>query len=474
MVQKFWYVEWVYYDSRLGTPLDLSEAFPRFLITVKKLILINPLNRKRASLAMNKSSRFPPLALGIIAALTPDGWEIEIIDENFSQFKYKKGDLVGITAYTSSVNRAYEIAKIYRDKNIPVIMGGIHASTRPEEVKKHVNSVVVGEAEGIWNRVLCDFESGNLQKTYLSKKTDLAKLPIPRHDLFDKRYMFGAIQTARGCPMDCEFCSVTSFNGNTYRQRPVEDVLDELEKIQKKKIFFLDDNIIGYGKTSSKRALNLFRGIIERGIKKDWFCQASLNFADNEEVLKYAAKSGCRMVVLGLEAQNISALRDANKNLNLKMGINGYTEAFRKINKYGIAVIGAFIYGFDSDTSEILDARTNYINSSEIDVAQTTFLTPLPGTRLFNRLIKEDRLLYKNFPLDWQHFDMTEVVFKPKLMKPEELTLAMNKFDAKFGKAIFKKFFKTLFATRNIVTSIWALITNINYQNVRRRKKYDT
>ena len=420
---------------------------------------------------MNKSSRFPPYAFGIIAALTPDDWNIEIIDENFSEFKYIKGDLIGITAYTASVNRAYQIAKIYRDKKIPVIMGGIHASTRPEEVKNRVDSVVVGEAEGVWSRVLCDFESGNLQKTYLSKKVDLAGMPIPRHDLFDKRYMFGAIQTARGCPMDCDFCSVTSFNGHTYRQRPVEDVLDELGKIPKSKIFFLDDNIIGYGKTSLKRALDLFRGIIERGIKKDWFCQASLNFADDEEVLKYASKSGCRMVVLGLEAENISALKDANKNLNLKMGINSYKQAFRKINKYGIAVIGAFIYGFDSDTSEILDARTNYVTSSGIDVIQATLLTPLPGTRLFDRLLKENRLLYKNFPSDWQRFDMTEVVFQPNLMKPEELTLSMNKSDAKFGKSILRKFFRTLFATKSIITAVWALITNLNYQNVRKNKR---
>jgi radical SAM superfamily enzyme YgiQ (UPF0313 family) len=129
--------------------------------------------------------------------------------------------------------------------------------------------------------------------------------------------MFGSIQTARGCPMECEFCAVNSFNGHTYRQRPIEDVLDELEKIPQKKFFFVDDNIIGYSKSASVRALGLFKGIIERGIKKEWFCQASLNFADDEEILKYAAKSGCRMVVLGLEAENVKSLKDANKKLNL-------------------------------------------------------------------------------------------------------------------------------------------------------------
>ncbi len=438
---------------------------------MKKLILINPVNKSRPGLAINKSSRFPPLALGIVAALTPNGWVVQIIDENFTEFKYQEADLVGITATTASVNRAYEIAKIFRDKNIPVIMGGIHAFFRYEEAAKFVDSVAVGEAEGIWSRVIEDFESKNLQKMYISKKIDLAEMPRARHDLFDKRYMFGSIQTARGCPMDCEFCAVTSFNGHTYRQRPVEDVLDELETIPQKMFFFVDDNIIGYGKSASKRALDLFKGIIERGIKKEWFCQASLNFADDEEILEYAAKSGCRMVVLGLEAENTESLKDANKKLNLKMGINSYANAFKKINKYGIAVIGAFIYGFDSDTPETLDNRTNYIVSSGVDVVQTTFLTPLPGTRLFNKMLKESRLLHTNFPSAWNRFDMTEAIFKPKLMEPAELGLAMTKCDVKVGKAIWKKFFKTLFATRNFRTAIWALITNINYQNVRNNKK---
>lgn len=438
---------------------------------MKKLILINPVNKSRPGLRNKKSSKVPPLGLGIVAALTPDNWDVKIIDEHFTEPTFQEADLVGITACTASANRAYEIAKIYRDKNIPVIMGGLHASLCSEEAAKYVDSVVVGEAEGIWNKVIADFQSENLKKIYISKKTDLAKMPIPRHDLFNKGYMFGAIQTARGCPMDCEFCSVTSFNGHTYRQRPIEDVLDEIEKITQDLFFFVDDNIIGYGKANSKRALDLFKGMISRGIKKDWFCQASLNFADDEEILKYAAKSGCRMVVLGLEAENIESLKDANKNLNLKMGVNSYENTFAKIHKYGIAVIGAFIYGFDSDTPEILDNRTDYIINSGVDAIQTTFLTPLPGTRLFNRIQKEDRLLYTNFPSDWDYFDvMNEAVFKPKLMDVTELDLAIEKCNVKIGKSILKKFFKTIFATKNVRTAVWALITNINYQTVRRRK----
>jgi radical SAM superfamily enzyme YgiQ (UPF0313 family) len=439
---------------------------------VKKLILINPVDKVFAGKRIKRSSKIPPLGLGIVAALTPNDWTVKIIDENFTDSIYEEADLVGITACTASANRAYEIAKIYRDKNIPVIMGGIHASLQYEEAVKYVDSVVVGEAEGIWSRLLSDFESGNLKKVYISKKMDLANMPIPRHDLLHKRYLFGAVQTARGCPMDCDFCSVTSFNGHTFRQRPIEDVLDEIERIPQNLFFFVDDNIIGYGKSNAERALDLFKGMIRRGIKKDWFCQASLNFADNEEILAYAAKSGCRMVILGLEAENIEPLKDANKKLNLKIGVNSYADILKKIHKYGIAVVGAFIYGFESDTPKILDKRTDYIINSGVDVIQTTFLTPLPGTRLFKKMVKEDRLLFKNFPSDWNYFDvMTEVVFKPKLMDIAELSSAMDKCDAKIRKVILKKFFKTLFATRSLKTALWALVTNIKYQNVRKRRK---
>ncbi len=433
---------------------------------MKKLLLINPVNKARVGLTINKSSRFPPIGLGIVAALTPDNWVVEILDENFDEFQYQEADLVGITAFTASVNRAYEIAKLYRINKIPVVMGGIHASLQNEEAIQYVDSIVVGEAEGVWRQVIKDYENNNIQKIYKSEKLDLSKTPIARHDLFNKGYMFGSIQTARGCPMDCDFCSVTSFNGNTYRQRPIENVLDEMGKIPQKMIFIVDDNIIGHGKAASKRALNLFKGIINRGIKKEWFCQASLNIADNEEILKYAAKAGCRMVFIGLEAENDESLKDANKKLNLKMGVNSYETAFKKINKHGIAVLGAFIYGFDTDNYDVLENRTNFVIKSGVDVIQTTILTPLPGTRLFNKMFNEGRLLHTNYPSDWNYYDMTEAIFIPKLMEAVELNSCMKKCNARVGKAIGKKFFKTLVATKNFKTAMWALSSNINYQNV--------
>lgn len=433
----------------------------------EKLVLINPVNPRKIGLTVNLSSRFPPLGLGIVAALTPNDWEIEIIDENFEPFEYREADLVGLTAFTAAATRAYKIAGFYKEKGIPVILGGIHASMVPEEALKYVDTVVIGEAESVWSKVISDFEAGEMKRVYKGEWLDLKEMPQPRRDLFHPGYMFSSIQTARGCPMDCEFCCVTAFNGRQYRQRPVEDVLDELETIRQKRVFFVDDNIIGYGKKAEERAISLFKGMIEREIRKDWFCQASMNFADNEEVLEYAAKSGCRMVFLGVEAEDVNALREVNKKLNVQVQ-NTYEETFHRINRYGIAVLGAFIYGMDTDTSEAIRSRTDYILRSGVDVMQVTFLTPLPGTRLANKLGQEGRLLYTDFPADWDHYDMTEVVHKPLRMEPDELRTTMFESVSRLYSrtSLSQKFVKTWRSTRSFTTAMWAYTSNMNYCNV--------
>lgn len=440
---------------------------------VKRLLLVNPVNPSRVGLTVNPSSRFQPLGLGIVAALTPRDWKVEIVDENFVPFEYREADLVGLTAFTSAVTRAYEISNLYKEKGIPTVLGGIHASMLPEEALQYVDSVVIGEAESVWAEIIADFEAGKMQEVYKGDWLDLEEMPHPRRDLFHPGYMFGSIQTSRGCPMNCEFCSVTVFNGHQYRKRPVEMVLDELETIPQKKVFFVDDNMIGFGKQDEERAISLFKGIIKRGIKKDWFCQASMNFANNEEVLEYAAKSGCRMVFLGVEAENIDSLEEVSKKLNLRIGVDAFEETFRCINRYGIAVLGAFIYGMDGDTLGKLRHRTGYILNSGVDVMQITHLTPLPGTSLFNRLRNEGRLLYTNFPADWVHYDMTEVTYKPVSMSPQELTEVMHESTCRLYNRwfIWRKFIKTWRSTRNLTTTMWAYNSNVNYRNVAFRRQ---
>ena len=434
----------------------------------KRLLLINPLSTMREGLILHSHVIYPPTGLGIVAALTPSDWQVEIIDENFGRFEYREADLVGITALTSSATRAYDLAAIYREKGIPTVIGGIHASMSPEEAQQHVDAVVVGEVEGVWKELIRDFETGQLKKVYHAELLPFENAVWPRRDLFRPEYQFASIQTTRGCPMKCDFCSVHTFNGSKYRVRPVEEVLDELETIAHEKIYFVDDNLIGYGKKAQERAIALFRGMLDRGIKKQWFCSASMNFADNEEVIRLAAEAGCVMVLLGIESERIEQLEETNKKLNVKIGIDHYADVFQKIHKYGISVLGAFIYGLESDTPETMRRRTEYINNADIDAVQATILTPLPGTALFNRMKEEGRLILHDFPHDWQKYDFAEIVFRHNNMSREEFMkeVRMN-WDMLYNDDILKrKFLRTLKQTRSTLAGIWSYGSNLQYHNM--------
>jgi radical SAM superfamily enzyme YgiQ (UPF0313 family) len=456
----------------------------------KKLLLINPISPDNRGISVNQGQRYPPLGLGMVAALTPDTWDIEILDEVFDPYNYttdfREADLVGFTAFTFTVVRAYEIAAIYREKGIKTVIGGIHASMLPEEAAQYVDAVVVGEAEGIWKQVISDFEAGNLKTRYEGGLCELKGQPKPRHDLFHPGYWFAAIQTTRGCPMNCSFCSVTAFNGNHYRMRPVEEVLDEIESVQHKSmLFFVDDNIIGYGKESREHALAIFRGMVERGITKQWFSQASINFADNDEVMQAASDSGCRLILLGIEAEKAVQLKEANKMLNAK-NVGSYANIFRRIHRHNISILGTFLFGMDSDSAQSMRDRVKFILNSGVDAYMTTILTPLPGTVLFNRLKQENRLLDMDYPEGWGRYQFTNVVFKPGKMSPDELLDEMMKNWKQLYslRTIRLKAFKTFMNQRNwnlkkwfstgTEATGWAYYTNWHYHqymNIKSKNK---
>lgn len=433
-----------------------------------KLLLINPLNQYRKGFVLNPKSTYPPIGLGIIAALTPDHWDVEILDENFEEFELKDVDLVGFTAFTAQIYRAYELSGKFRQHGIKTVIGGIHASMVPDEAMKYADSVVIGEAESTWATLISDFENNKLKKSYRGELLPMNGFPKARHDLFHPSYDFTSIQTTRGCPMKCEFCSVHRFNGSRYRQRPVEEVLDEMEIMPHNNMFIVDDNIIGYSKQSQRRAIELFKGMIKRKIGKEWFTQASLNIADNEDVLKYMSEAGCRMIFLGIESEKEAQLKEQNKGLNVKIGGDKYQEVFDKIHNAGITVLGSFIFGMDADTVEDLHARADYILNSSIDCYQTGVLTPLPGTPLFERFLKEDRMLYSNFPEDWQHYHVYEVAIRPKQMELESLREEMTKVWSKiYNKEVFtRKFINALRSTKNANSAIWSFFTNMHYHNM--------
>lgn len=428
----------------------------------KKLLLINPVDYSGKSLAISPGNKYPPLGLGIVAALTPSDWDIEILDENHSKFHFKPADLVGITSTTPSANRAYKIASDYRKKKIPVVMGGVHATILPEETVNYVDSVVVGEAEGAWTQVIEDFENNKLKRIYKGGMHSMSGSPLPRRDLFHKNYWMSSLQTSRGCPMNCDFCVVPKISGKRIRYRPVKEVVDELETIKQHTLWIIDDNLLNSDHASRSRAKLLFEEIIRRGIKKEWYTFASVNGVNDEELLRLAYKSGCRMLFVGIESDDKESLKEAGKYLNFKAAEKKYRSLFHKIHKHGICIEGGVIFGFDGDTPAKIKNRISFCAKSGIDAYHLTTLTPFPGTGLFDRLKNEKRIIYDDYPTDWSKYTWKEMVFNPKQAIKEdlekEIVLAHKKL---FNKTFLRlKFIKTFLATRSYSAAKWAYYSN--------------
>lgn len=442
----------------------------------RKLLLINPVEKADINISNVSVLRLPPLCLAYIAALTPSDWDIKIIDENIEPFTLESADLVGLTAMTSNAPRAYEIAALCLEKGIKTVMGGIHASILYDEAIQFVDSVVIGEAESVWQSLIHDFKNNRLKKFYRGEHTSLEKLVKAGRDLYSDKYKIkNSVQTARGCPMDCEFCSVTIFNGGKYRQRPVEEVLDELESIGSRLVYFVDDNILGYGEKAEQRAIQLFRGMKERGLNKRWASQVGIDFANNPEVLKHAQKAGCSAVFIGFESLNEESLQDMHKIRNLKARVNNYKEIVKRIHNYGIGVIGAFTFGSDGDKKDIFSRTTEFLLDSKMDAQQLTILTPLPGTRLSRRLAQEGRLLFTDYPEDWKYYDFTEAVFKPKHMTPDELKEGVAEIyrHTTLRATSLKRALYSLLSTKNLYTTLIAYVFNRGYGSICMRK-YET
>jgi radical SAM superfamily enzyme YgiQ (UPF0313 family) len=360
------------------------------------------------------------LALPTIAALTPEDVQVNITDENIEQIDFDKDvNLVGVTYNTWLAPRAYEIADEFRKRGVIVVPGGIHPSMLPYEAIHHADAVVIGEAENVWRNLIEDFRKNKLQLFYKSSQLPkLENLPTPRWDLLkNERYFYHTIQTTRGCPYDCEFCTVKAMSGGKYRYKPVKDMIKEVERLldlEKKLFFFVDDNFIG----NRKHAKKLLSELVS--LKIVYFAQVSINLARDEELLSLLAESGCRKVVIGFESLVNANLRQMGKDKSYK--IEQYAEDIMKIQSFGIEIQGFFIFGYDFDDETVFKKTVDFINNANLCAVALWILTPLPGTRLFRRFDREGRLLYNH----WRKYDGSHVCFKPKLMSPETLQNGYN------------------------------------------------
>ncbi len=348
----------------------------------------------------------------MLAALTPDDVEVSLVDEAVDEVDLNaEVDLVGISAMTTQAPRAYQIADAFRARGVKVVLGGMHPSACPQEAAEHADAVVVGEAEGVWPRVIEDAGQGRLQQFYQADtRPDLADVPVPRRDLLnqDAYLTTGLVQASRGCPFGCSFCTVTRFFGRTYRFRPVEKVIEEVAGLREKLVIFVDDNIMGLPAYSKRFFEQL------AGLGKTWFSQASLTMLKDARLLKLAARSGCRGLFVGLESLSQSALQHWGKNFNA--GVS-YRDAIARLHDHGIGVIGSFIFGADEDDPDVFDRTVEFVERAHLDAAQFSILTPLPGTRFYEEMEREDRLIDRN----WAHYDGGHVVFRPRNMSADKL-----------------------------------------------------
>jgi radical SAM superfamily enzyme YgiQ (UPF0313 family) len=368
------------------------------------------------------SFTFPELSLLIIAALT-DSSEAEFfyMDEKFDEVDYaQKFDLIVLTALSSKAAHAYRMAAEFRKRGVYTVMGGPHASVMPDEARSFVDTVIIGEAENSWKEFLNDFKAGNPKPFYDGKKkmTDLKLSPIPRYDLLkNEAYRNIPIQTTRGCPHDCEFCSNSVLFGKTYRSKSIEQVLEEIKAIKKnpvlrhKFLFFVDDNMFA----NKKYSKSLLRAIIGEKMRLRWITQTDISIAEDEELLDLMFQAGCKVVLIGFESLSKNNLEKID--IWKRKQVENYSAYARKIQSHGISIRGSFIVGLDNDTGTVFQETVSFITENQIH-PQIVILTPIPGTRLYARLKRENRLLPEPF---WDQLSPYRVCFEPKLLSKKEL-----------------------------------------------------
>lgn len=381
--------------------------------------------------------QFTPLSLGILAALS-SGHELKIVDEDWQNIPLDDGfDLVGITATTFTSERAYALARKFKQRGAKVILGGVHPSILPEECLDHTDSVVIGEAEYVWKDVLRDAEQGKLERIYRSNRpTEMNDVPFPRRDLLDEPSWFTCIQATRGCPNSCRYCYLPATPWKEYRKRAVELVVEELHSLKQNIFFFVDDNLFA----DRNYAIRLFKAIAP--LKKSWAIQSPTTIGDDDELLDAMAAGGCFNVQVGFQSFNKDSLKWASVEHNRA---EKYRELVERLHERKIIVAGFFMFGFDTDGPGVFDATVEQVKFIDIDDANLYILTPYPGTPIYVRFKREGRLLegVRRTQFGWSH-----AVFHPKQMTHEELEQGVQRaydllypfFRKKLKKVIFKRF----------------------------------
>lgn len=407
---------------------------------MKKILMISPARRR----AKNEDFVFKMsfLNLPYLAAATPPEYCVEIVDEEHQKIDFDvRPRLVALTAQTPVAPHAYEIAREFRRRGVLVVMGGVHASTLPQEALQYVDSVVIGEGESIWPQLLSDLENGALKPIYeVGTDHDLTGLPWPRRDLLNPRHYIPLtmVETTRGCPHQCDFCGVSRFFGHRYRKRPVTEVIAELSRLfgggfrhpasrffaglgfdlpyflERRLVYFIDSN---FGADTH------YTGRLLEALKKMdvlWWAHATVDIANNDDFLRLMADSGGLALNIGFESLSDENLKVMHKSF---AGRFDYAAAVKKIHRYGIGVMGTFVVGFDNEAPSIFEDIYRFAVDTQLDWALVFIRTPYPGTSLFDEMNKAGRIL----TTDWEKYDTLNCVIRPIGMSPDQLEKGLRR-----------------------------------------------
>lgn len=376
------------------------------------ILYINPSYKKRNASRFYPFAGNPPsLTLKQLAAITPKKDEIEIVDERFNDIKFHRDyDLICITSLTYNSTRAYEIAEKFKKMGKKVVIGGYHSSLLSNEAKKYCDSVLIGEAEYTLPKLLQDVENKRLKPFYKQNQTvKPADIPEANHEYGTYNNFCEPIQAARGCPMKCNFCAQHIIEGNTFRGRPINDVVNEIKKIKQKFVYFTDASL----NTKNEYYKELFKNM--KNLDKKCMGMASIrNIKNDDEFLKYASEAGIISLYFGIESLPRKGIKNLSKSLT---DIEEYKKIFSKVKDYGINTYGFLIFGFDSHTVETFNYTYQAISEMKLDGAMFLILTPFPGTDIFEKLDGENRIINK----EWKEYEETKLNIKPKNMNNKEL-----------------------------------------------------
>jgi radical SAM superfamily enzyme YgiQ (UPF0313 family) len=424
-----------------------------------KILLISPERERKKEEAFLFRLSF--LNLPYLAAVTPPGVEVKIVDEAFEKINFEeKVDLVGITAHTPVAPRAYQIAKEFKKRGTPVVMGGVHVSMLPQEGLQYVDAVVVGEAEEVWPELIEDLRKGQMRRIYIvSELVNSSILPIPRRDLLNEKFYFPLklLETTRGCPHHCDFCGVSKFFGFRYRHRPTPEIERELNTLfqkgpvmnpmlkkilslfskdlpyflKRKLLYIIDSNMAG-----DKRFCHDLLSLL-KSFDLLWYGHAPVSIAFDQRLLEGFAKSGCIAINVGFESFSTKNLKTMGKGFNQP---SRYVEAVKRIHDQGIGIMGTFIVGLDDDDPGVFQRIIDFCIDSKLDWALTFIMAPYPGTDSYLRLEKEGRIFCK----DWEKYDSLNAVYQPLLMSVEELENGMRRIwkDVFSISSIYKRILK--------------------------------